>query len=143
MKALRVTSRDLCRMAGGATHLERAVGRTYQAVRDASKKGLLITEDGELYVRYGQLNVPPEVTARRLKLMANYIADNYQGRGVADPVAAAQRSGISTLTPTCKISDRQYALLMLGLEEDHPCIAVGAPSDVVEALRAEASTCLS
>lgn len=143
MKALKVRSRDLCRMAGGAGYLELAVGRTYQAVRDASKKGLLITEDGELYVRYGQLTVPPEVTARRLKLIAGHIAETYQGRGVADPVVAAQRSGVAVLTSTCRVTDRQYVRLVLGMREDHPALDVGAPCDVVRALLAEAATCQS
>lgn len=143
MKAIKVTSRDVARIAGHADEVLKATGRSYQAVRDASNKGLLMTEDGQLYVRYGELAPPPKTVAYRLLVLADYIEKAYAGRGAADPVTAAMTSGITKLQSTVPLTERQYARFMLGAAEGATHLDVRHPSVVVAALRAEAARCRS
>lgn len=144
MKALKVLSRDLCRMAGGGNFIDEAVGKQYVTVRNACAKGAVLV-DGELYVRYASLTVPEPIKRRRLRLLADYIEAKHaavSGRFVG-PVHQARTSGIAQLTATLDVSDSEYARYMLGMDPDAPALQCGNAVKVVEALRAEAATCLS
>ena len=140
MKALKVTSRDLCRMAGGGDFIDEAVGKQYVTVRNACAKGAVLV-DGELYVRYASMIVPSDVKRRRLRLLADYIKTKHaavSGRFV-DPVHQARTSGIAQLTATLDVSDSEYARYMLGMDPDAPALRCDNAVKVVQALRSEAS----
>lgn len=143
MKALKVRSRDLCRMAGAGANMQEAMGKQYVTVHNACDKGAVLI-DGELYVRYAPVVVPVNTKRRRLQTLADYIDAKFSFKDrYVDPVQQAMGCDIVLLTPTVEMSESQYALYMLGVDPDHPAVRPGMVREVVEALRAEAATCQS
>lgn len=142
MKALKVTSRDLSRMAGGGAHIDDAIGKQYVTLRNACAKGTVLI-DGELYVRYASVTVPKNIKCNRLQLLADHIERMHAGVAgrFVDPVHQARTSNITQLTATIAMSDNEYARYMLGMDPDAPALKCDHAVEVVLSLREEAARC--
>jgi hypothetical protein len=142
---IKITSADLARFIGGVEFAPEALGTQLQAVRSKADRrgGMLITEDGEVYIKQCDLTVPARTVRARLNMLAQLIElDEFKLPAIVDPVAFAQTCGGSLLRPKSPLTDKQYARFMLGCSPDAAHLDA-APADAVVARLRGAAKCLA